>query len=189
MATEAPTPLPTRPSSADRERILRVLRDRSADGRLSTDTFAQRVEEALTARSNQELADLVADVRPPGPARGVAMHAVSWVSGLLADLHDAWEAPHVPVLALPATDGAPVAIGRSRACGCVVPEPSVSRKHAELRRAGDRWLLRDLGSRNGTRVNGMRVSEEVEVRPGDRISFGGVPFVLGRPERATTASD
>jgi pSer/pThr/pTyr-binding forkhead associated (FHA) protein len=68
----------------------------------------------------------------------------------------------------------------------VVPEPSVSRQHAELRRAGGAWLLRDLGSRNGTRVNGMRVSEEVEVRPGDRVSFGGAPFVLGRPERATT---
>jgi pSer/pThr/pTyr-binding forkhead associated (FHA) protein len=117
------------------------------------------------------------------------MRAVTWVSGLLADLEAAWEAPHVPVLALPAAHDTPVAIGRSRACGCVVAEPSVSRQHAQLRRAGDAWLLRDLGSRNGTRVNRMRVSEEVEVRPGDRVSFGGVAFVLGRPPRATTSSD
>lgn len=53
----------------------------------------------------------------------------------------------------------------------MVPEPSVSRRHAELRRDGA-WLLRDLGPRNGTRVNGLRVLEETEVRPGDRVSLG-----------------
>jgi pSer/pThr/pTyr-binding forkhead associated (FHA) protein len=47
-----------------------------------------------------------------------------------------------------------------------------------LRRDGDRWLLRDLGSRNGTRVNGLRVLEETEVRPGDRVSLGEVRYRL-----------
>ena len=70
-------------------------------------------------------------------------------------------------------------IGRSPDCDCLLTEPSVSRRHAELRRDGERWLLRDLGSRNGTRLNGMRVTEEVEVRPGDQLSLGGVRYRLG----------
>jgi FHA domain/Domain of unknown function (DUF1707) len=181
MATEAPTPLPLRPSSADRERVLRVLRDRSAEGRLSVDTFAQRVEEALAARSGEELEELVADVRPPSRLRRAALRAVVWLSGLIADIEDAWNARRVPGIALPALDGEPVAIGRSRECQCVVAEPSVSRRHARLRREGERWFLRDLGSRNGTRVNGVHVTEETEVRPGDRLSLGGVALRLGRP--------
>ena len=60
----------------------------------------------------------------------------------------------------------------------MVPEASVSRRHAELRRDATRWLLRDLGSRNGTRVNGLRVLEETEVRPGDRVSFGDARYRL-----------
>ncbi len=40
------------------------------------------------------------------------------------------------------------------------------------------WLLTDLGSTNGTRLNGWRVREPVPVRPGDRVSFGAVTFVL-----------
>ena len=38
--------------------------------------------------------------------------------------------------------------------------------------------VRDLGSRNGTRVNGLRVLDETEVRPGDRLSLGDVRFRL-----------
>lgn len=85
----------------------------------------------------------------------------------------------MPVLALPATDG-PVTLGRSRDCDCVLAEPSVSRRHAELRREGERWLLRDLGSRNGTRLNGVRLLDEAEVCPDDRVSFGDARFRLGR---------
>ena len=55
---------------------------------------------------------------------------------------------------------------------CVLADPTVSRRHARLRRQGDRWLLADLGSTNGTRLNGWRLAEEVELRAGDRVSFG-----------------
>jgi pSer/pThr/pTyr-binding forkhead associated (FHA) protein len=106
------------------------------------------------------------------------MRAVSWLSALSADLQSAWRGPRVPVLALP---GGSATIGRSSECDCMVTHPSVSRRHAELRREGEGWLLRDLGSRNGTRVNGMRVTEEVEVRLGDQLSLGGVRYRLGEP--------
>ena len=103
---------------------------------------------------------------------------MAWWSALVGDLRAAWHRPHVPVLALPETDG-PVTLGRSRNCDCVLADPSVSRRHAELRREGGRWILRDLGSRNGTRVNGARLLAEAEVGPGDRVSFGDARFRLG----------
>jgi FHA domain/Domain of unknown function (DUF1707) len=173
---DAPTPVPRRASDADRERFVQLLQKRSIEGRLSTDTFARRLERVLGARSLPELDALVADVRPAGHARRALMRAVSWLSALGADLQGAWRGPRVPVLALPAES---ITIGRSSECDCMVTHPSASRRHAELRREGEAWLLRDLGSRNGTRVNGMRVTEEAEVRPGDQVSFGGVRYRLG----------
>jgi pSer/pThr/pTyr-binding forkhead associated (FHA) protein len=109
---------------------------------------------------------------------------VAWWSTLVADLRAAWRRPRVPVLGLPVAEGE-VVIGRSRECDCVLAEPSVSRRHAVLRREDDRWLLRDLGSRNGTRVNGVRVLEATEVGPGDRVSFADSRYRLAEaPRRA-----
>jgi hypothetical protein len=176
--SDAPTPIPLRPSEADRERIARLLRDSSLAGRISTDTFADRIEHAFKAGDLAALDDLVADVRPAGRIRRGTLRAVEGWSRLCADLEAAWRQPRLPALALPAGAEAKVLLGRSRDCDCVVSEPSVSRRHAELRRQGRHWLVRDLGSRNGTRVNGLRVLEETEVRPGDRLSLGEVRFRL-----------
>jgi hypothetical protein len=180
MATaDAPTPIPGRASDADRRKIARLLQEHSTEGRLSRDTFAMRVERALTARSRAELDDLVADVRDPGPLRRAAIAAVGWVSRLTADIESAWRAGRTPVLALPDHPSRPVTIGRAPDCDCHLVEPSVSRRHAQLRRVDETWLLRDLGSSNGTRLNGLRVTEEIEVRPGDQLSLGGVRYRLG----------
>ena len=119
----------------------------------------------------------------PGPLRRALIRTVAWWSTLDRDVRTAWQRPHVPVLALPATDGL-VTLGRSRDSDCVLADPSVSRRHAELRREGGRWLLRDLGSRNGTRVNGVRLLDEAEVCPGDRVSFGDARFRLGEAPRS-----
>jgi len=176
MATaDAPTPLPGRASDADRRKVARLLQEYSTDGRLSRETFAARVERALTARSQAELDHLISDVRRPGPLRNAGIAAVSWVSRLCADIEAAWEAGRMPVLALP-EHPLPTTIGRALECDWVIANPSVSRRHASLRRVGERWLLRDLGSSNGTRVNGVRVTDEVEVRPGDQLNLGGVRF-------------
>ena len=170
MSPETPTPLPLRPSEAERERIARVLRDSSVDGRISMDTFSGRLERTFAARRQGELDELVADLRRPGP-----LHR-AWLWALAA-----WERPQVEALALPAQSETPVVLGRARECDCVVADPAVSRRHAELRREDERWFLRDLGSRNGTRVNGVRLLEEAEVRPGDRVSLAEVRFRLALP--------
>jgi FHA domain/Domain of unknown function (DUF1707) len=182
VAIDAPTPLPLRPSAADRERTARRLRDGSVEGRMSLDTFSDRIERALGARSEAELDELVADVRPPHGLRRVLMRVTEWISALDADLGAAWQRPRIELVALPAGHrGTKVALGRASSCDWVLGEETVSRRHAELRHDGRRWLLRDLGSRNGTRVNGIRVLSESEVRPGDRVSFGAARYRLASP--------
>ena len=69
-------------------------------------------------------------------------------------------------------DAALVTIGRSSTCEILVPDASVSRRHAEIVRRDDRFFLRDLGSHNGTRVNGREVSGAFEIRLGDGIEVG-----------------
>ena len=67
--------------------------------------------------------------------------------------------------------GERVTIGRSRECDVVVDDPNISRKHAEVRRTIDGWLVADLGSTNGIKVNGRRVKDAV-LSPGDEITLG-----------------
>lgn len=175
---DAPTPIPLRPSEADREQIAEMLRAGSVAGRLSLDTFSRRVGRAYETDRRAELDDLVADISPHGPLRRALLSCVEAWSRLAADVQAAWQHPRLAVLALPATGESSLTLGRSHECDCVVPEPSVSRRHAELRRDDERWFLRDLGSRNGTRVNGLRVLEETEVRPGDQVSLGEARYRL-----------
>jgi hypothetical protein len=63
-------------------------------------------------------------------------------------------------------------LGRSRQCEVVVEDPNVSRRHAELRPRGGSWVLTDLGSTNGSRVNGRDVEGPTVVKPGDEIELG-----------------
>ena len=71
----------------------------------------------------------------------------------------------------------PAMLGRSRACDLVLGDDSVSRRHAMLVREGDRIILTDLGSTNGTFVNGRQITE-AEVQPGDRLRLGDLDLVL-----------
>lgn len=79
-------------------------------------------------------------------------------------------------LVLPTGDRVPlgeyvVSVGRQAECTIVLADPNVSRFHAEVRPAGDGFVVADLGSTNGTKVNGVRVAEH-ELRDGDEIRFG-----------------
>jgi hypothetical protein len=63
-------------------------------------------------------------------------------------------------------------IGRSRDCDVVIDDENVSRRHAEVRPSGGSWIVKDLGSTNGVKVNGRRISQPQSLRPGDRIDIG-----------------
>ena len=68
-----------------------------------------------------------------------------------------------------------VSIGRLDTCDLVLNDPTVSRNHAEVRREGDGFEVIDLGSRNGTRVNGYGITRQRLV-DGDDILIGAVPL-------------
>ena len=67
---------------------------------------------------------------------------------------------------------APVAIGRHPSCEFAIRKSDVSRRHAEIRAVDGGYVLRDLGSTNGTFVNGEPVDGECPLSTGDRIEIG-----------------
>jgi pSer/pThr/pTyr-binding forkhead associated (FHA) protein len=67
--------------------------------------------------------------------------------------------------------GSRILIGRSRDCDFTLEDPNASRRHAELRNEGGHWIVSDLGSTNGVKVNGRKV-EEAALQPGDELAFG-----------------
>ncbi|SDQ38483.1 protein of unknown function [Thermostaphylospora chromogena] len=170
---------PFRASDGDRERAINELRERAVEGRLSHDTFLGRVDMALRARSRGELDDLVADLPPRGRWRRRMTEAVAAVSDFTTRLQQAWRRPRLPRLALPADDRVRYVVGRGSSCDLVLADLTVSRVHAELRREADgSWMLIDLGSLNGTRLNGWRLVGPARVRPGDEVSFGDCAFLV-----------
>lgn len=173
---------PFRASDGERDRAIDELRERAVEGRLSHDTFVVRVDQALRARNQQELDELVADLprRPTFRQRvtGSIAGAVSAISGFTTSLQSAWRKPRLPRLALPG-DRPRFVVGRGSACDLVLADLTVSRVHAELRRDDEGgWMLVDLGSLNGTRLNGWRLVGPARVRPGDEVSFGDCGFLV-----------
>ena len=65
----------------------------------------------------------------------------------------------------------PITVGRRPESNIVLADPNVSRDHAEIRPQGDGFILIDLGSTNGSKVNGVRVAQRM-LEDGDEISFG-----------------
>lgn len=75
----------------------------------------------------------------------------------------------------------PIVIGRNPACDCVIDRPMVSSQHARLFRQSAEVLIEDLGSSNGTFVNGQRIDRPTVVRPGDIIGLGSYSLALVFP--------
>lgn len=76
-------------------------------------------------------------------------------------------------------------IGRRQECDLCIPLMVISRRHCELNCDQNLLKIRDLGSRNGTYINGKRIEEETTISPGDEISVGPLSFIAqieGKPE-------
>ena len=89
-------------------------------------------------------------------------------------------------------DGGEVTFGRSRGAIVSVKDDDVSRLHARVKRAGDAIEVEDLGSRNGTWVNGERITAARRLAAGDEIKMGSILAVVGRTSglrRARPVSD
>ena len=171
-----------RASDEDRDDVIRMLSDGSVAGRISNETFLRRVDRALRARGVDELAELLSDL-PPVPDQGCR--------GLVGPVHHPAARDRQP--AAPAAGGAAAAAAATArpapwpAGPC---SPSAGRRTATFRSATSRsrgttpscgaaeeaWVLADLGSTNGTRVNGWRADSGFTVRAGDWVSFGRSAF-------------
>lgn len=75
----------------------------------------------------------------------------------------------------------PMVLGRASVSELRLQHPSVSRRHAQLTRLGERFYLKDLGSQNATFVNRVRLEAEVEVYPGDVLQIGSATIKLRGP--------
>ena len=73
--------------------------------------------------------------------------------------------------------GGTLVVGRALSSDIPVLDPTISRRHAEVLWDGTGVHVKDLGSSNGTFLNGVKV-EEAKLSPGDVITFGKVPFRL-----------
>ncbi|MEV0996281.1 DUF1707 and FHA domain-containing protein [Nonomuraea sp. NPDC050202] len=170
---------PFRASDGERDRAIDELRERAVEGRISHDTFVGRVDQVLRARNRYELDEVVADLPRRPTFRQRLTDAVSSVSEFTTKLQSAWRRPRLPRLALPDDERLRYVVGRGSACDLVLSDLTVSRVHAELRREGDGgWMLVDLGSLNGTRLNGWRLVGPARVKSGDEVSFGDCGFMV-----------
>ena len=93
--------------------------------------------------------------------------------------------PLAPVRVEP---GCELTLGRSTECSLQLPVAGASRRHASIGWRDGRVLLRDLGSTNGTFLNGERVAGEVTLASGDRIRIGGFEIVYCCVEEGTAVS-
>jgi pSer/pThr/pTyr-binding forkhead associated (FHA) protein len=82
----------------------------------------------------------------------------------------------------------PLVIGRDPACDMVLDLPVVSGQHARLIRRDDRIVLEDLGSSNGTSVNGQRIDRPTTVKDGDVIGLGSHALILAERSPITAAA-
>src|SRR5438093_295270 len=89
------------------------------------------------------------------------------LSGLVGDKQCSWP-----------LEGSLLAIGRSSRHPIHIPDGTVSKDHAEITARAGQFYLRDLGSRNGTRVNGREAREPIMLEAGDHIEIGHVTLLV-----------
>jgi hypothetical protein len=159
----------------DRVHAFTTLRAGVSQGKVSHSTFERRMEVVITAREAEELTAVLSDL-PLREARGRVVRTVGRVSAFQRRLRHAWEAERHPQLVLPAPGRYPMSIGRAPGSVLRINDASVSRFHAQLHGIGGHWMLRDIGSANGTWVNSSRVLGAVPVTSGDLVRFGAVTY-------------
>lgn len=157
-----------------RQRATNVLNAAFAQGLLSEQTHAhrlglvlgpqlvdpQRVVGDLTLRSGRSR--LASTVRRAGGSLAESLRTTAGVNG-----------PSMPtlLLALDRAESDRLLVGRHPRCDVVVGDPSVSRRHAQLTFRDGVWVLQDLASTNGTRVNGKLVGRTA-LHTGDVLELG-----------------
>lgn len=73
-----------------------------------------------------------------------------------------------------------IIVGRDTGADVLIDNPSVSRRHAEIRLGDDGWVVEDLGSSNGTFLDGSKIDGPQSIGLGDEIGFGKFTIVFGK---------
>jgi hypothetical protein len=157
---------------ASRRRIARSLNAAYAGGLLSQDTFVARLDQLFRSRVVEPF-ELVGDLTLRQSGQTTSVRVREFLSRLLA------ARPHAPdydsaetLLALDwSGETKELLVGRHAACDVVVSGDTVSRQHARLLFRDGKWIIHDLGSTNGTAVNGTYVGR-CELCPGDQLVLG-----------------
>src|SRR5881227_3079213 len=155
-----------RPPGSHRQRLARTLNDAYAEGVLSQNTLAHRLD-LLFKRPLIDPASLVGDL----PGRRTAR--TFWANTAEAVKRFAARRASAVLLALDwEGGGGDLVIGRHPDCDIVLGGPAVSRRHARLTFRDGAWIIQDLDSTNGTIVNNERVGR-CRLNAGDRLVIGG----------------
>jgi hypothetical protein len=159
---------------ARRHRLARTLNAAYAEGLLSERTLTYRLD-LLFAGVVIDPAGLVGDLSRRGAGRRRWRGALSRLAGQ-GQRHrprDGGGARRPDILlALDWSGGCEeLVIGRHPECDVVITDETVSRRHAQLTFRDEAWILQDLQSTNGTRLNGQRVGR-CRLRPGDQLGLG-----------------
>ncbi len=159
---------------ARRHRLARTLNAAYAEGLLSERTLAHRLD-ALFAGVLIDPSGLVGDLPRRRTRRPLHEAVMATLTSLLRrPMGDAGASSAEPgiLLALDwSGDCEELVVGRHPSCDIVVSDETVSRRHAMLTFRDGGWVVRDLQSTNGTRLNGEYVGR-CRLRPGDRLGLG-----------------
>ena len=132
-----------------------------ARGELSTGTFELRLEQVLRAQSERDAREVLWDLLPSA--------ARTRVDGLGTDDGD--------LRLESAQSRASWLLGRTPGCDARIDSVLASRRHARVSKRGSAWTVEDLGSTNGTWLNG-RLVRRARLLPGDELALGSTDCVL-----------
>ena len=107
------------------------------------------------------------------------------LESVLAAAHGKKQAQGATIHALPTASG-PFSLGRKTGCNLVLPEQTVSSRHAEIHFAGGQWTVTDLGSQNGTYVDARRIqaNKPVEFSADSSLWFASYRTIFLSPDKA-----
>ncbi len=154
-------PPPRRPSDRDRSRAVELLRSGYLEGRISTETFEARVAGVYTAPSTASLRELLSDLRAAWHGRMQAL-----LAALIDERPQEAVAAEPPPVAVELTlllshrrgrDDERLLLGRASSCDLVLAGDAVSRLHLAIERDAGAWWATDLGSTNGTWLDGAPI--------------------------------
>jgi len=160
-------------SGAAREELAKTLNAAYGAGLLSEQTLSYRLDVLFSSRLIDPVR-LVGDIRRRMVRHELVSRLRHWLASALLDL-GIQRAARIQQPTLLALDWGgsqdELVLGRHLSCDVVFLSLNVSRRHARLVFRDGAWVLQDLGSTNGTRVNGERVGRW-KLQPGDHLVLG-----------------